>query len=286
MVLCAGFVVLRANHEGPVYIPGKSFSKYRADSGSIARNYTRLMWFGAAGLVASLVWVFAALINHWSLQPIAYAFGGSIAAACTGYRGRISVAVHDDVDPVAVETLRSTGLVSRDKVYASYQNFDPSPAGRGLQPKRRQFVVGVQADRFVAQFCDGRQWHSICRTFRDVRAIGVHTDDKYIVHLLLRFDENAQYELKFDPDQRLTTEPLSFVRGFLRTLDAAVLGASNGNQVSSRRRVAPQSEASGLNARVPVARYSLPAVELDDSLVHAFGATIPVPSNRSLELDV
>lgn len=269
------------------YVPGKSFSNYRSSDAKIRKAYKLGMWLGVAMTVFSLL---AAVI--WRHQASAYGFAGGIGLAIYGYRGRISKQVHDDVDPVAVDTLRRAGLITRERVLAAYQNFNSSER---QVSQRGDTVFGVLDDGILILFADDSGWKQARRKFADISKIGLYTHGEDMkIYLLMCFNDGAQYTVVLDP-ARLSTEPLSFLRLFLQTLDQAyaIPGAVPAGR---RRRIVNEPEAATatdvvMEANVvpdvpPEVAQGLPDrwLELSPSVLAGLQTAPAVESGRSLEL--
>ncbi len=285
--LMAGLAVHWVVVRNTPYVPGKSFSHYRSADAKISKAYKLGMWFG---IVCTALCVLAAII--WRSKLAASGVAGSVALAFYGYRGRISKQVHDDVDPVAVDTLRRAGLITRERVLAAYQNFNSSER---QVSQRGDTVFGVLDDGILILFADDSGWKQARRKFADISKIGLHTDGEDMkIYLLMRFNDGAQYTVVLDP-ARLSTEPLSFLRLFLQTLDQAyaIPGAVPAGR---RRRIVNEPEAATATGVVmeanvvpdvpPEVAQGLPDrwLELSPSVLAGLQTAPAVESGRSLEL--
>lgn len=263
------------------YVPGKSFAGYRRNDKGISTGYRFLMWLGLAIMTFGIIGIL--LID----KKFYYAVIPGFVVAYVGYRGRISKEVHEDVDHVGAEILRQSGIISQDKIYASYMNY--SPLDQNYR-KKGDAVVGVLADGIVILFSDGSDWTSARKRFSDLSEFGLFTDDAMAIHILMRFTEGSQYKFKVDPFCKVTTEPSTFVRQFLRALDNALTSGSVEQGGARRRRIvvdgdhSPDLEESfGLSAAEPV--ISARQLELSSETSNKIKKVTEIEGGRSLELN-
>ena len=145
-------------------------------------------------------------------------------------------------------------------------------------------------------------WEKVRRKFSDVRAIGITTASEggmfnrseMVINLVLRFADAAEYRIKLDPERKVTTEPLTFTRQFLRSLDNSLSGLDFGQPASPRKRRVVEGVLASPNADPLVLETSDPVgaamttnerhLELDGALATELQSVASAPPGRSLEL--
>lgn len=209
------------------YIPGKTFLAYRSKDNVIVKRYRLLLWLGVAAAIIGL-------IGGFLLKGLFYkvAIAGAIIGYL-GYRGGIAKSAHGDIDYSAVETLREEGLITDEKVYASYQNFDSSDD----EGNEGDIALVFLADGMIAFYCAEDGWYEAHKKFSEITELGISTGQDMSFFILMRFDDETQLRLSIDPSLRLSTDPASFTRQFLEILDASLTSGALGRETNRRRRV-------------------------------------------------
>ena len=142
-------------------------------------------------------------------------------------------------------------------------------------------------DGILILFADDSGWKQARRKFADISKIGLYTHGEDMkIYLLMRFNDGAQYTVVLDP-ARLSTEPLSFLRLFLQTLDQAY--AIPGAVPAGRRRrivTEPETAAGAVPDVPPEVAQGLPDrwLELSPSVLTGLQTAPAVEPGRSLEL--
>lgn len=283
MLICWGFVgvgvfILRSStsQKGTEYISGKSFQGYRGNDKKIIISYKILLWSGII-LTPTLL-----IMRYW--QP---GFA-ALSAIFIGYYGLISKKAHGDIDWVAIEILRGARLITEEKVYASYMNFDPSERKPG---KKGDAVFGVLSDSMVILFTDGKGWKALKKKFSQITEVGIFpsSPNGNNIFILIRFMDGDQYKLKLDLFLKLTTEPQTFVRYFLETLDNFLMPADTDKATTRRRRVVEEQSGPSSDASTAPQQASPSARQLElaeGTLKEINNVVVPPKGGRALELEL
>ncbi len=263
------FLILRSR----VYIPKKSFWWARRDKEFMLKYANYSFYILLAISVLFIILGFTNILEfRKSMKTLGYAIGGFL----TLYVLIKSLKVHNDVDYTANEELSELlDLQFDEKIVASYQNFDSSKAKR---KKNDNLIVVTNKKIFFAVY-NGTNWMTLNKLLGEVEKIGIATNDVNS-YLKLVFADNTSLGLRLDLYEKITTTPQLFVKQFLTTLDASLLGydvASNNN----RRRVSISNEnvsatkISGIKSR---------NIEINSTLVSELKASEEIKSGRILEI--
>jgi hypothetical protein len=187
-----------------------------------------------------------------------------------------SIKVHNDIDYAASEEL--SGLLDfqfDEKIVASYQNFDSSEDKR---KKNDNLIVVTNRKIFFAVF-NGTNWMTLNKLLSEVEKIGIARNDVNS-YLKLVFADNTKLGLRLDLYEKITTTPQLFVKQFLSTLDAYLMGY---DVVSSnnRRRVSISQENASVDNNSSNQKRS---IELNQTLVNELKTSEEIKSGRILEI--
>lgn len=245
------------------YIPNKSFFLERLTKEKINTISLVGLSLTIIGLIVSYIWK-----GHFYYQYI--------LVFIVFYLYSKSLKVHADIDYTANELLSEViGLNIDEKIVASYQNFDSS---KPKQKKDDNLIVVTNRKIFFAVY-NGTNWMTLNKLLSEVEKIGIARNDVNS-YLKLIFADNTSLGLRLDLHEKITTTPQLFVKQFLNTLDASLLGydvVSN----NSRRRVSISNEniaetnKSGKQSR---------NIELNPTLVSELKASEEIKSGRILEI--
>ncbi len=296
------------------YRPGRTFSGYRGGRQRVKTQYTIAFYLGLLLVAGAGLWfVLAPKIETSMVKILIQGLLGGLGLAVYGYRGRLGVPLHEDVDETANLSLRSSSVISRtEKISASFRNF--SPTNKKYAPAKGNLLLGVHPTMFSIVLNDGRDWLRRAERYEDIAAIGIRTasgsGNEGEHFLALKMIHGGSYVLKLALGEN-ATDPLLFLRAFLSSLDSFLTGTSTVAGV--RRRRVPSQEAAGLPATThqsnaqrapgpePISRYvdvTAPdgvdsAADLVDpgrqiDLAGSFTASIKVsselPAGRSIDL--
>ena len=224
VVLLSGLAFFLFN--GGEYKPQKSFFLYRFTKEKLKR-------FNVWTIMISLA-VFALAIF---LQPKIgiKSVGYLIAGLSFYYYMNKSIIVHDDVDFVAnMQFADLIGLEVDERINASYQNFDPTDK-TSIQENSNIFLVSNRKLFFA--FYNGTNWLTTTKKIEDIEKIGVSANDNEgKSYLKLVFVDGTKIGLRMCLYDKLTSNPHLFIKQFLETIDAYLLGYTISNR-SDRRRV-------------------------------------------------
>jgi hypothetical protein len=263
------FFLLRSR----VYIPKKSFWWERRDK-EVMLKYTKYSFYLLlAILVLCIILGFTNILEfRKSLRMLVSTLGGLI----TLYFFIKSIKVHNDIDYAASEEL--SGLLDfqfDEKIVASYQNFDSSEDKR---KKNDNLIVVTNRKIFFAVF-NGTNWMTLNKLLSEVEKIGIARNDVNS-YLKLVFADNTKLGLRLDLYEKITTTPQLFVKQFLSTLDAYLMGY---DVVSSnnRRRVSISQENASVDNNSSNQKRS---IELNQTLVNELKTSEEIKSGRILEI--
>ena len=187
-----------------------------------------------------------------------------------------SIKFHEDIDYETNEFISELiGLNIDEKIVASYQNFDGVKVNRN---KNDNLIIVTNRKIFFAYF-NGTNWFTLNKLLTEIVKIGIARNDVNS-YLKLVFADNTSLGLRLDLYKKITTTPQLFVKQFLTTLDASLLGydvVSN----NSRRRVSISNEnIAETNKSVNQPRK----IELNLTLVSELKASEEIKSGRILEI--
>jgi hypothetical protein len=253
--------------KGGVYEPEKSFLLERMDK----EKLNRYIIYSAIAIAAFCLIIFL-LDGKQGIKAIGYSVAGFFGL----YYWSKSIKFHEDIDYEANEFIADLiGLNVDEKIVASYQNFDSSKAKR---KKNDNLIVVTNRKIFFAVY-NGTNWMTLNKLLIEVEKIGIARNDVNS-YLKLVFADNTSLGLRLDLYEKITTTPQLFVKQFLNTLDASLLGydvVSNNN----RRRVSISNENISVTNK---SRNQSRNIELNLTLVSDLKASEEIKSGRILEI--
>ena len=212
--------------KGGEYKPQKSFYFYRFTKEKL-KKFNVLMI-----LISLAVFALAMFLQpKTGIKNVGYL----IAGLSFFYYMNKSIKVHDDVDYVAnMQFADLIGLEVDEKVNASYQNFDPTDR-TSIQENSNIFLVSNRKMFFA--FYNGTNWLTTTKKIEEIEKIGVSSNgSEGKSYLKLVFVDGTKIGLRMCLYDKLTSNPSLFIKQFLETLDAYLLGYTISNR-SDRRRV-------------------------------------------------
>lgn len=253
--------------KGGVYEPEKSFFFERMDK----EKLKKFIKYSAIAIAAFCLIVFL-LDGKQGKNSIGYLVAGFIGL----YYWSKSIKFHEDIDYEANEFIADLiGINVDEKIFASYQNFDSSKVNR---KKKDNLIVVTNRKIFFAVY-NGTNWMTLNKLLSEVEKIGIARNDVNS-YLKVVFTDNTSLGLRLDLYEKITTTPQLFVKQFLSTLDASLLGydvVSN----NSRRRVSVSNENIAETYKsVNQSRN----IELNPTLVSELKASEEIKSGRILEI--
>lgn len=202
--------------------------------------------------------------------------GGTIVGFIGLYNWSKSIKFHEDVDYEANEFIADLiGLSVDEKIVASYQNFDSSKANR---KKNDNLIVVTNRKIFFAVY-SGTNWMTLNKLLSEIVKIGIARNDVNS-YLKLVFADNTSLGLRLDLYEKITTTPQLFVKQFLSTLDASLLGYDIVSS-NNRRRVSISNENSTLANNFGNQTRS---IEINPTLVNELKSSEEIKSGRILEI--
>jgi hypothetical protein len=254
------------------YIPKKSYFFERL--GKSGQNKNALI----ATIIVSILFLIGSffMIKDGEVIKAIFVIIGVIGFNIANLIRLKSIKFHEDIDYEANEILAELiGLIVDEKIVASYQNFDSSKAKR---KKNDNLIVVTNRKVFFAVF-NGTNWMTLNKLLSEIVKIGIARNNVNS-YLKLVFADNTSLGLRLDLYEKITTTPQLFVKQFLNTLDASLLGynvVSNNN----RRRV------SIANENTSIAKNSgnqTRSIELNPTLVSELKTSEEIKSGRILEI--
>ena len=272
-----GFNLLK----GGDYKPQKSFY-FKRFSKEKLKKYN--VW---GTLISLVVFVLIMFIQpEAGIKNIGYLIAG--LSAC--YYMNKSIKVHEDVDYVANTQLADLiGLEIDEKVNASYQNFDSSDSS---SIQKNSNILLVSDRKIFFAYYNGDSWFTITKKLEDIEKIGCLGHDDSKIYLKLVFTDKTKIGLRLDLYDKITSNPYLFIKRFLDTLDAYLLGYSISNR-NSRRRVSidttPQTQhdtpqSSEAKEKVSAEATAVRQIEISDSIINEIKHGAKVEQGRTIEL--
>jgi hypothetical protein len=250
-----------------VYKPEKSFSGVRIQKDKV-NKYNKY-----AAVVLFLFCLIMLLLDvKQGIKTIGYSIAGFVGL----YYLSKSIKFHEDIDYETNEFLAEiVGLNIDEKIVASYQNFDSSKAAR---KKNDNLIIVTNRKVFFAVF-NGTNWMTLNKLLSEIQKIGIARNDVNS-YLKLVFADNTSLGLRLDLYEKITTTPQLFVKQFLSTLDASLMGY---DVVSSnnRRRVSISQENASVDNNSSNQKRS---IELNQTLVNELKTSEEIKSGRILEI--
>lgn len=222
-----GIVFVYKSIHKSVYVPGKTFPKYRSGNDALKKKYML-----AIGIFTFLFIVTAILYWGFDVDAVKQMPWLSLGAIGVLWYILKSMKVHEDIDFSTNQELEEImGMDIDERVLGSYQNFDSSKTKR---KKNDNLIVVTNRKIFYAKYT-GKQWISFTKRMSEITAIGILVTGQQEEDLFmkLKFADHTSLGLKMELMDKLTSNPVLFVRCFLNALDASILGES---VVAPRRR--------------------------------------------------
>lgn len=253
--------------KGGEYEPEKSFFFERMNKDKL----NKYIIYCAVGII-----VFCGIIFILNGKEGIKTIGYSIAGFVSLYYWSKSIKFHEDIDYEANEFIADLiGLSVDEKIVASYQNFDSSKANR---KKNDNLIVVTNRKIFFAVY-SGTNWMTLNKLLSEIVKIGIARNDVNS-YLKLVFADNTSLGLRLDLYEKITTTPQLFVKQFLSTLDASLLGYDIVSS-NSRRRVSISNENSTLANNFGNQTRS---IEINPTLVNELKSSEEIKSGRILEI--
>lgn len=252
------------------YKPGKTFRFFRQSDGAIKRWYR---WAIAGGLAGAALGVVLICLGVHGVMP--QLVSGGLALTVMGYVGGLKKIAHADVDPVAVDMLKQAGLIGSEKVYCAFRNFEDAGSGA----KKNNIILGVLADRIVLIFNEAGKWSAIKRRFAELNGIGFQSDQNGATYIGLQFRDGVRFIFSVSDSEHLTTEPITFARQLLASIDDHLDGGPSKPKSQRKRIVTPPTSGADPDLAYPGGRV------LELGAVTAPSTSLPAPT-RILELAI
>ena len=206
------------------------------------------------------------------IKTIGYSFAGFIGL----YYMSKSIKFHEDIDYETNEFLADIlGLNIDEKIVASYQNFDSSKA---MRKKNDNLILVTNRKVFFAVF-NGTNWMTLNKLLSEIEKIGIARNDVNS-YLKLVFADNTSLGLRLDFYEKITTTPQLFVKQFLSTLDASLLGYDVVSSNTKRRVSISNENSSVVNNFVNQTR----SIEINSTLKDELKSSEEIKSGRILEI--
>jgi hypothetical protein len=187
-----------------------------------------------------------------------------------------SIKFHEDIDYESNEYIADlVGISVDEKIVTSYQNFDSTKTKR---KKNDNLIVVTNRKIFFAVF-NGKKWLILNKLLIEVEKIGIARKNVNS-YLKLVFDDKTTLGLRLDFYEKITTTPQLFVKQFLSTLDASLMGfdvVCNNN----RKRV---SIANNNESRKNNSSNQTRIIELNPTLLSELKVSEEIKPGRILEI--
>lgn len=266
--------------KGGEYKPKKSFFFYRLTKDGLKKY---IIW----GVIIFIAFLLLMMI----IDPgniLKYGAGYGVSAIIALYYMNKSIIVHEDVDYVANTQLSALMELEVDeKINASYQNFDSSERS---DVKENSNIFLVSDKKIFFAYYNGNNWLTTIKKLGDVKKIGLmnYGDDGTSTYLKLVFADETIVGLRLNLYDKLTSNPNLFIKRFLDTFDAYLLGYSIGRV--SRRRVSvdassqiQQESSQSYNTTEEVGSSVTRQIDIDDTILNNLRDATPIESGRTLE---
>ena len=269
----AGIIFFKFS-KGGKYVPGKTFLFYRKSKEKI-KAYT--LYAGVAGIIfCCLCLLFAS-----TLKSAGSAIIGIVGMIALIYYTNKSFKVHEDIDYVSsAEMEQIIGVEIDEKIQATYQNFDSSEEDCLNDDCN---IMMVTDKKIYFAYYDSDRWYFVNKKLDEISRLGQIGDNQETgkLYLRLEFVDGTTIILHMDAMGKMTSNPTLFLKKFLETLDAVVLGTVD-EKISSRRRVS-------VNSATPDAQHCEQKTEnrkldLGNSIIEGLRNATPVESGRVIEL--
>lgn len=283
-LLCGSFFggILFYLIKGGEYKPQKSFFLYRFTKEKLKRFNVWMI------LISLAVFALAMFLQpKTGIKNVGYL----IAGLSFYYYMNKSIKVHDDVDYVAnMQFADLIGLEVDEKINASYQNFDPSDRN-SIQENSNIFLVSNRKLFFA--FYNGTNWLTTTKKIEEIEKIGVSDNaNEGKSYLKLVFDDGTKIGLRMCLYDKLTSNPYLFVKQFLETLDAYLLGYTISNR-SDRRRVSVDTksisqdspkQSTDINEETVDSPSQTRKIDINESILKDIKQGVSVEPGRTIEL--
>lgn len=271
--------------KGGNYIPQKTFFFYRLTKDGL-KKYCK--W----GIIIAIAYgVFILIIDplHFLKDFAGYLIPFFVAV----YYLNKSIMVHEDVDYVTnTQFADLIGFEVDEKINASYQNFD---ASKTSSIRKDSSILLVSNRKLFFAFYDGTNWLTTIKKFEDIEKIGCmnYGDDGTNTYLKIVFADDTIIGLRLIMYNNLTSNPNLFVKRFLESIDAYLLGYSISNR-NNRRRVSVDTTSQvqhdepiqtsdtieNTKTKAPVTRR----IDISESIINDIKQGVIVEPGRTIEL--
>jgi hypothetical protein len=254
--------------KGGDYVPGKSYSEFRQNKKSINNK------IAISFLIILLINIIGFIYNKNNY--FSYWLGPSIATLYGLFHYRKSVKFHEDIDYESNEFISDLiGVSINEKITASYQNFDST---KDKSKKNDNLIVVTNRKIFFA-FFNGTNWMTLNKLFSEIEKIGI-VQNEYNSYLKLIFSDKTSLGLKLELYEKITTTPQLFIKQFLSTLDASLMGYDVVGS-NNRRRVSIFHDNESITHN---SRNQKRSIELNPTLVNELKTSEEIKSGRILEI--
>lgn len=268
--------------KGGNYVPQKTFFLYRLTK-------ERLKNFYIGSLVICIV--ICGLILMIDPRKFLQCVGPLISFIFIVYYMNKSIQIHDDVDYVAnAQFADLMGLEVDEKINASYQNFNSSE--NSIIKKNSNILLVSDRKIFFAYF-NGYKWVSTIKKLEEIEKIGFISAGGHgtVTYWKVIFYDGTKIGLRLSLLDKLTSNPNLFIKQFLETIDAYLLGYSK-NKRNSRRRVSLDNtspmnhdteqphRSKNISTETPVTRE----IDISESILNDIKQGIVIEPGRSIEL--
>ena len=265
-----GYIMLKERK----YTPGKTYPNLRPSKEKI-----RIFTF--YGGIAGIIFLCIILLFAPNLSISGYCLSGIIGIIVAIYYTNKSFKVHEDIDYVsAAEMEQIIGVEIDEKIQATYQNFDSSEEDCLNDDCN---IMMVTDKKIYFAYYDSNHWHFVNKKLDEISRLGQIGDNQETgkLYLRLEFVDGTTIILHMDAMGKMTSNPTLFLKKFLETLDAVVLGTVD-EKISSRRRVSVNSAT--LDTQHSEQKTEGRKLDLGNSIIEGLRNATPVESGRVIEL--
>jgi hypothetical protein len=268
--------------KGGKYVPQKTFFLYRLTKEG-AKKYYKWM------LISTII--FCVVILMIDPHKFLNCLFPLITYVLFVYYMNKTIQVHEDVDYVAnAQFANFIGLEVDEKINASYQNFNSSKSSK---IKKNSNIILVSDRKLFFAYFNGNKWVSTIRKLEEIEKIGIYGGvNSALTYWTVIFTDGTKIGLTLFLLDKLTSKPNLFIKRFLETIDAYLLGYST-NTRNSRRRVSidntaqvksdaaqPPETRKNITAEAPVTRK----IDISDSILNDIKQGVSVEPGRNIEL--
>ena len=144
--------------------------------------------------------------------------------------------------------------------------------------KNDNLIVVTNRKIFFAVY-SGKNWMTLNKLLSEIVKIGISQNDVNS-YLKLVFSDSTSLGLRLDLYEKITTTPQLFIKQFLSTLDASLLGYDIVSSNSKRRVSISNENSSVINNYVNQTR----SIEINPTLVSELKSAEEIKSGRILEI--